>query len=815
MFAVNVIILKTRLKHFLAVLTLFSSVSVLAQTYAVSGDIKDNQGFEIPYTNILLLKTQDSTVVTGTSSDDNGKFIMNDVETGSYTLKFSFIGFKDEFRNIEISTDVVLPTVVMNEAIETLDEIAIVVKKSTLQREVDRLVFNVANTSLSEGNMVEVLRNTPSVLVINNRLSVKNTSATVYINDRKVHLSDEELLELLEGTSASSIKSVEVITNPPAKYDAESGVVLNIVMAKNLITGYNGSAFSNYTQGVYPRMNYGISNFYKSSKLNIYANYSYNSKKINRMNEERVDYLMPNGNLDQRWLSDIDRNTWSETHNINSNIDYNFDDYNTLSLSTNMQFLPYFKYIIDNHTNITDSQNDQLFSFNSNNNAGDRKKNLGFDLIYAHNFKNDDSQLSVNTHYTIYDYRRKQHIMSDYFDSQNNFEESTAFRTRADQNTQIFTGQIDYELPIGELAMFEAGVKGSNIETESGIIQRDIVNGQEVLNNANSDSFEYNENIYAGYLNYTKDWEKWSLSLGLRAEHTSIEGISLSTSQNTTQDYLEWFPKASLSHEVSDNVSIYSSYNRTITRPNYNKLNPFKFFLNDNTIVSGNPNLQPTFIDHFVIGTSIGNGFVFEFYYQEKKDNILEIPIQDNQTNIITYSQVNLQNTQELGFDFLYYFNVTDNWFASVLTSFYNRKDRGVFQSTTVEQDKWTNYTQLTSSLSFLEDKSASVNLALVYTSPNLQGLQLVERGQLYSDVSISKTILKGKAVLSLAVSDIFNAQNFYIGTKFLDQDSSLFVNQDTRYVRLGFRYKFGNTKLTTNERELTVDERDRIGVRD
>lgn len=155
----------------------------------------------------------------------------------------------------------ILQKIVLSEDSQQLDEISIIAKKPTVKREADRLIFNIEQTALVEGTMLQVLKSTPGVLVIGDDITVKNSRPTVYINDKKVNLSNQDLNQLLAGSSANGIKSVEVITNPSAKYDAESGVVVNIVMSKNLITGYRGSLFTNYTQGVFPRYTFGTSHF--------------------------------------------------------------------------------------------------------------------------------------------------------------------------------------------------------------------------------------------------------------------------------------------------------------------------------------------------------------------------------------------------------------------------------------------------------------------------------------------------------------------------------------------------------------------------
>ena len=267
------------------------------------------------------------------------------------------------------------------------------------------------------------------------KLQVKGSTPTVYINDRKVHLSSSELLELLEGTSASTIKLVEVITNPSAKYDAENGgVVLNIVMAKNLVTGYNGSAFANYTQGVFPKSSYGMSHYFKSSKANLFFNYSYRDRKVNREDKEILNYS------DEVWTNNLDKNTWSETHNFGLNFDYDLSDKHQVAIAANAQFLPYFKYVTKSQTEINPIVNG-ISRFNSLNTSRDNKHNIGLDFDY--NYKiSETSKFTFNTHYTNYDYYRKQGVNSNYFDDENNFFESTSFRTRADLDTNIFTSQF-------------------------------------------------------------------------------------------------------------------------------------------------------------------------------------------------------------------------------------------------------------------------------------------------------------------------------------------------------------------------------------
>ena len=772
----------------------------------------DEQSQPVAFANIILTAQQDSTMIKGTSTDDNGFFKLNALNKGVYKLKVSYIGYKAVLEVLTIDRDIDLGTITLAEEAQNLDEVSIVYKKPTLKKEADRLVFNVENTALVEGNMLQVLRSTPGVLVINDNITVKNTAPTVYINDRKVNLSASDLTQLLESSSANAIKSIEVITNPSAKYDASSGVVLNIVMGKNLITGYRGNVFANYQQGIFPIYTAGTGHFFKSEKVNFYANYNYTDSKENRDDEENINYFDDSQNTDQFWQSMTNRNKWQETHNFNMNFDYALNPKNTLSLASSLLFLPYYKYKKSNNTSVYDALNMLDFFFDSNNLERDKKHNLAFDLDFGHQFSK--GELSLNTHFTDYDYRQNQDVISSYFQEDGSFIETTAFNTHNNQHTKIFAGKADYSLPVNSSSTFETGLKTSHVETNSSTARHDIINGQAVLDPNNTDSFDYKEDIYAAYANYSKDWEKWSVILGLRTEQTKIKSVSILNNQTDRQNYLEWFPTASISYKPSDKFSVYTNYKRSIERPDYQDLNPFRFYYNDNNVFVGNPNLKATITNHVVFGTSVFDHFTFEAYYKYSKNKIYALPRQDNATNTLLFMPLNVDKTIDYGFDFIVNFNIAKDWTVYGLTSFYNWEDRMVFDSNIVNQDQWSNYSELQSNIAFLGDRSLDINLAVTYFGKHLYGFRTVD-AMWFSDLSISKSIMKKQAVISLSVGDLFNAQYYNYITRYLNQFNTIHTRLDDRFIKLGFRYNFGNTNLKTDIQTNDLKERERLKVKD
>lgn len=782
-----------------------------SQDYSVSGFIDNSEGQSVAFAHVILMKAQDSSVVRGVSSNDKGFFILDKLASDTYLFRFSFMGYTDVYKSVLVDKSIEFGTIVLHESSEQLDEINIIAKKPTLKKLADRLVFNVENSALIEGTMFEVLKSTPGILVMDNNIQVKNATPTVYINDKKVHLSGEELVQLLESSSANSIKSIEVITNPGAQYDASSGSVINIVMSKNLATGYSGNVFGNVTQGVFPRYNAGMAHFFKNEKIDFFANYSYSHEKINRNQEDQINYLDNNHQIDQTFKSKTNRNAWSRTHHLNFNFDYNFDAKNKLSLSSNLLVLPYFDYRIRNNTQVFDANQHLDYYFEAQNFSNDDKYNLGFDLDYVHKFEKSGEKLSVNAHFTTYNYNRNQRVKSDYFAPDASFLNTTAYRTDNHQDTKIYTAKADYSLPIDASSTFEIGAKGSNIITASNITQFQNNNGTETVDLNNTNAFDYDEAIFAGYVNFSKDWEKLSLVTGLRAEQTSAKGHSVFDNESNTQDYLEWFPSGSLTYAFSDKFSLYTNYKRSIKRPNYQDLNPFQFYLNDFTIVTGNPNLKPIIINRAILGTTLAKGvYTIEGYYQTSDNNIFELTLQDNVNNRVTYTPLNLKTTVEYGLDFITYFNVIENWSVYFVTSFFNTKGKGTIDGAEYETDLWSNYSTISNDFTFLKDRSLNANFMVAYLSKSINGFTEI-KDVLFSNLSVSKSILKNKASVSLTVSDLFNKQDFNFKSRYLNQDNTAFFDEDTRTIKLGFRYNFGNTNLETNQREKSQQETDRL----
>jgi outer membrane receptor protein involved in Fe transport len=312
-----------------------------------------------------------------------------------------------------------------------------------------------------------------------------------------------------------------------------------------------------------------------------------------------------------------------------------------------------------------------------------------------------------------------------------------------------------------------------------------------------------------------REWENWSITAGVRTEYTEASGFLMSdaTDEINDFDYFKTFPTASISHRFNDSHSLGLSYSKRIERPTYSSLNPFKFFFNDNAFFSGNPRLQPAIAQLATLSYSINDTYTFELYYRHEDNTFSELSIQDNDLNQILYRPSNLIQEIDYGFDFILYKSFTKHWTAYVVTSVFNDKTEfSTEQSNNILQTKerWSFYGNAINYFTFLKDQSLTANISLLYISPSVSGsAEVSTRTQV--DFGLKKSFNKGKWILSLSANDILLGSDYTVKNKYLNQDNQYYTRFDNQWVRLGLRYNFGNTKLSTNESIKELEERDRL----
>lgn len=793
---------------------LYSGISI-AQNLNISGKVTDASQSSLSFVNVLVYKADAETPSQGTTTDEDGSFIFKGLEAGTYKLNFSYIGFEDIEHTIELSSNKNMGNIVLKESFEILDETLVTAKLPTIKKTPGKLVFNVENTSLSVGSTMDLLRKTPGVVVIGESIQIKFSSPVTYINGKRVYLSATEVTSLLENTDAANIKSIEVITNPTAKYDSEAGTVLNIITTKPISIGYKGSLNGTYTQGIYPKYSFGTSHLYKNNWLNLYASYNYNTKKQYKEDENYIRFFQPDEvSTKSIWETYFNRTTDFDNHSGNVVMDFTLNDKNSLSLMSNISVAPENTYHNSGYASIYSPQK-QLDSINTTlSKVSYKKDNFAFALDYNRKLNDNGATLSAASNYIYYNHRQDQSVSSDYFLPDNEFLRNNSFFTNSAQKSNIFTGQADVSTNLWG-GTFEAGFKFSNINTESKINFFDTENNIDTFNDALSDNFNYKENIYAEYINYEKDWEKWNISAGIRGEYTDINAISLTLGEVNTQNYFEIFPSASVNYNINDNNTIGISYNRSIHRPRYESLNPFKYFITENNFIGGNPNMVPSIEDKITLSYSHKKKWFFDLYYENIKNGLGNLSFQNNENSTLRSMYDNLIEEYQYSFDIGYYSSLTSWWYFNLSTSSYYLSNK--FNALESSQDAYTNdtfgqYLQTYNNFTLSKDRSFTVDLTALYISNFVFGNRYF-KNQSFVNISFRKEFWDKQASLTVGVDDIFNTLNDVASvTKYYNQDNQFFVNQESRLFRIGFKYNFGNARLRDNNKKINTDEGDRLG---
>ncbi|WP_424003908.1 outer membrane beta-barrel protein [Maribacter sp. IgM3_T14_3] len=780
-----------------------------SQTFELKGEIKNQHQSPVAFASVFILNVSDSVLVKGTSADENGTFLFSGITEGLYFLKASYVGQASENLAIEILKDTKIGALIIEEQAEQLNEVTVISNKPVVKREVDRIVFNVENTVISQSSSWDILNQTPGVIVMGDDLKVRNRATTIYINNRKVQLSSEEVRSLLENYQGENIKSIEVIHNPPASYDAEGGSILNIVTSKNLSVGYKSNVNAGYTQGVFPKYNFGTSHFYKTKKLNVNASYNFTPKKEFKNTLNNTNYINDTG-IFSIWDTDFDQIIRTNTHSAGVSVDYQFNEKNSLSLTSNAQYQPKKDADFSQETTIRNSAGvlDSIFTTASF--LSENKHNVSGDLTFKHQFK-DQGNLTVNAHYTNFDLDRNQNVNSDYFQPNGSFLRDFNFSTIANQQIEIKTAQVDYTDYLGTV-FFETGAKSSFIDSESRLDYFLQNNGTEFIPNL-SDDYSYDESVYAGYFSLSKDWEKWSIKTGLRAEQTESSGVSVNVSNINELSYFELFPSFYILHNINDHHSLSFDYSRKVERPRYEDLNPFRTYINERSFEEGNPNLTPAFSNNFNLNYTLNQEYFFDFYYRDNGKYISTLTFQDNDNLVLRDVTQNVLESTSYGFDFSYGKSITNNWYLYSYISLFHEEE--TFIALQSDEYSFTNdfngaYVDLANYITLSKDGTFKGELGLVYMSGWLQGSYIQEETTNLT-AGLRKSFLNNRAVLSVSANDLLGKYNGYVSSNYLDQDNGYITTPETQYVKFGFTYNFGNFRLEDNQRDIDKIERERL----
>jgi hypothetical protein len=793
--------------------------TIFGQQSKISGTVLDQNNAPISFVTVLANNVSEekgasgAVFVKGTTTDDLGNFTLENVEHGNYTLHFSFIGFETQTKKISLITNTAVDTIILLESSEMLDQAVITIKRPTIQKAPGRLVFSVENTSVASGSALDVLKKTPGVLVSQQGISIKNNSPVIHVNNKRVYLSGEETLSLLQSTNASLIKSVEVITNPSSKYDADATTVLNISTTRAVAVGYKGSVSGAYQQAVYAKYNLATAHFYKNNWLNAYASYSYAPRKEFKEDENNTRFFDSNELTTSGYRdSYFTRETKSNAHQANVVLDLTANKQHAFGISATVFVSPNKRF--DNRVlSLNTNRQLQLDSTFTTSSASNRNtSNIALNASHTFSLANNATQIVTQANYVTYNADREQGVVTNYFSPNGQQLRNNDFNTYGSQDNTIFTGQIDLSAPLTSGAL-EWGLKISDITTRSAQEFFDQTAQGAVLNPNLSDGFRYQENIFAAYFNIAREWEQWSLDLGLRAEQTQVKATSKIVGEVNNQYYFELFPKMSLLYSANQNNSFGLSYSRSISRPNYESLNPFRYFINENNYTDGNPSLVPEIDSKYTFSYTYNNTWFLEAYYWYIKNPLEELRFQNNTTRALQNLETNLIEGYQYSLDVTYAKSVRSWWYLQVVTSgFFIENEFFALQSAqeTALANTYGFYGQIYSGLVLSEQANITSDITMLYISNLIFG-SYTYKNQFNLSASLRKKVWDKKASITIGVDDIFNTNNVPVVSRYANQDNGYFARTESRLFRVGFTYNFGNSKLQDNNREITTKESDRL----
>lgn len=794
-----------------------STGKIFSQTEGViTGTLKDEKGAGIPYVNISVLDADDHSFITGTVTEEMGDFSIKTPFEGTYVLRLSSIGFKEK---TTAPFEVTGPNffknfgeIILKEETTRLDEVTIVSQRPLITVETDRMVVRVEGTVQAAGNTAfDVMAKSPGVWVDQNgniQLNGKS-GAQVMIDGRLTYLSARDLQTMLRGMSAENIKNIEIISNPSAKFDAEGDAgIININLIKNVNMGLNGSIYSGYEYNGLHSYTTGGNLNYKTGSWNFYSSIDAAGRAYRREGDFRRVFHATGGSTE--FDQDVDEKVTNFAPSFRIGTDYEINSYERVGAVINLSYQEVIHDLQTNSRLNTDNPEENLV-IDSNNYLERVLENASFNLHYTaeldtlgSSFSADLDLVRINNNEDARYENRYDSIAPDREDLLSVL--SSENPTRYD----IFSTKADYEKHFQNGNSLELGAKFSHLisdndlrfyfnEGESAIVDRD-----------RSNHFIYEEDIYAAYGNFrTTLGNKISLQAGLRVEQTVADGTSLTLDEGMSRNYLDLFPSLFVQHKISENYRVNYNYSRRIQRPDYELLNPFKFYLDPYTWAQGNPLLKPSYTNAFGMVQSFKK-LNLSLNYSITKDFIAEVPVQNAEDNTTIFFRENVDDSKNLSATFMAPLKIMDIWNTS------NRATAGwqyfsmELNGEIAENEQVFYMLQSTQNLSLPGNYNVEINAAFV--GPQAWGLYQ-SQPQWWLDLGIKKSFLKEKLDITLNLTDMFRSRRLIANSNRDGNINELRQYRSNQSIAVNLRYRFSKGhKIEYQERELDLEELQRTG---
>ena len=787
---------------------------------SISGRVIDQATQEaLPYVSIII-KDANNTVLTGGITNEDGNFSVEKIPTGENTVEIQFIGYKTDSRTITFTrknNKHNFGTVALVEDAAQLDEVVVVAETSTVEQKIDRKVINIGKDLTSAGATAsEIMNNIQSVSVDQQTGAIAlrgNENVRVLVDGKPTNIDPSQLLQQIP---SASIKQIELITNPSAKYNPEgmSGII-NIVLHKNSNMGFNGNINTGVTFAITPKFNSALGLNYKVGKVNIYGNYGFNTGQ--RDNHGYKDSYQQ----DFQNRSNFKFGNDNTSHLIKTGIDYYINDKNTLSFYTTQNLFysnsfgrTHVDFLDNNDTDFTNNNTNSRDTFQNNTSDTDSHSQT-YNLDYKVDFGKEGQNLELEVNYNTT--KRPDYAVFDYRYLQDNTTDNTTTESfdgnidDIDNNRDNVLINLDYVRPLSETAKLELGLESRTQNSENQLIS---------TNTFKNGGFEYDRNIFSGYITYSKQWNKWSTQIGARLEQYNVDakfngyeedtpGVFTYTTGTFEDEIFSIYPSAFVTYTANEKNSFNLSYSRRVDRPSIGQVNPIREWSTPAVDSEGNPALQPQFTNSYELNytrkTKIGSITTGVFYRQINDEISRSVTLHPTEENKLILSYSNFDNNNAFGFEVSGNLRFAKWWNTNASMDLYYKTTKGIVSSESapsgfeaVEIDNTEFNTRINNN--FTATKKLRFQLSGFYRGASL-GLQFKRKPMWKIDAGTSYSVLKGKGTISARVSDIFNSMQFaFEGSKPYRQEGEF--NWESQSAYIGFNYRFGGGKNRALQRK-------------
>ncbi|TCI84835.1 outer membrane beta-barrel family protein [Tenacibaculum sp. M341] len=772
------------MKHVLYIF-LLSSITFYAQTGAIKGKVIDKNSQEVlPYVNVILKSGEK--IVTGGITDEKGFFSIKNIPYNTYKVSIQFIGYKSEYRNITLNADqktMNLGIIHIEEDAVALENVEITAERSTIEQKIDRKVVNVGKDLTTTGaSASDIMNNIPSVSVNQDGdISLRgNDNVRILVDGKPTNIDPRDILQQIPSTS---IKTIELITNPSAKYNPEgmSGII-NITLKKNTALGFNGAINVGFTQGEGSRYNNSLNLNYSNGKINFYGSYN------NRFGDQITTGVVTR-TLEQTRQSTRNINN-QESHLVKIGFDYFIDKKNTFSIYTNQNIS---NRVSDGNRSITFFTNPSA-NFQQMDDLKRKNRNQVYNIDFKHVFsENHTIELEVDFN------QLKQDRNNDFNYTVNS--PVADYDEIINDNRNNTTINLDYENSVAENSTLQLGAEARLNKVEN-VYETDRVDFRD-------SNFSFDRKIYSFYTTFSQKWEQWQYNLGVRLESYKADNEFLEVGEELqifSDKQFNIYPSGFLKYIPSENAksSYVLSFSRRVDRPSLNQINPIRQISTPLTIITGNPNLLPQFTNSIELNytrkLNKGN-FTIGGFYRRVHDDINRRGFfdEDNPT-VLVIDYDNFDSTNAYGLEFSTNYKLNNWWRLNGSVDVYSRNQQGIIEDQDVEVSNTLFNVKLSNS--FKATKALTFQLFTLYTGKQ-RVLQYELEENFFANIGARYSFAKGKGSINLNFNDIFRTQRFAFNAfRTVVQEGEF--KRDTQAVFIGLSYRFGikNKKAGRKKRD-------------